>query len=241
MFPDLHALVPFISLGLLGSLHCVGMCGGFVLMASDRSSSLPRSLVHQGTYVAGKALTYAALGLIIASTTQYLSLATDASSQAIDLRHALAWLAGGMLVLLGVTNLGLWQPSARLRKLSVRWNQFLLRSVAKLGPTTRAFALGAMTGCLPCGLSWGAIALALNNRPLEAGLGLLLFGLMTGIPLLGLGLGVHLLPQRVRRLGAHVLGPALIVFGLLTLLRAEPFAGATCCSDAPATSANASH
>src|SRR5690606_20601919 len=50
-------------IGLLGSAHCVGMCGGFVvaLGAAQRGGSVH---ARQALYFAGKTATYAVFGLL---------------------------------------------------------------------------------------------------------------------------------------------------------------------------------
>ena len=53
------ALAGFLLLGLAGSLHCVGMCGGFVLAVSGRTRAGRRALSRALVFGLGKALTYA--------------------------------------------------------------------------------------------------------------------------------------------------------------------------------------
>ena len=51
------------ALSLFGSIHCMGMCGGFALLAKGTNSSFfSRSLL---IYLVGKTVTYSALGLIL--------------------------------------------------------------------------------------------------------------------------------------------------------------------------------
>ena len=51
------------ALSLFGSIHCMGMCGGFDLLAKGTNSSFfSRSLL---IYLVGKTVTYSALGLIL--------------------------------------------------------------------------------------------------------------------------------------------------------------------------------
>ena len=63
--PEPAALLPFVLLGLLGSVHCAGMCGGFALGVAA-GGPRGRALGRLGLYALGKALTYAALGLLAA-------------------------------------------------------------------------------------------------------------------------------------------------------------------------------
>ena len=56
-------LTAVFFVGLLGSAHCAGMCGGFVALLGA-SSDRPRRA--QAIYFAGKTATYAAFGLLAA-------------------------------------------------------------------------------------------------------------------------------------------------------------------------------
>ena len=56
---------PLLVTGLLGSFHCAGMCGGFVL-ALDRPGRVPwRRIRVQGLFHLGKASTYVVLGGLV--------------------------------------------------------------------------------------------------------------------------------------------------------------------------------
>lgn len=54
----------FLS-GLLGSAHCIGMCGGFALSIGVGSKSWKNNLARQTVYTLGRAFTYAFLGALV--------------------------------------------------------------------------------------------------------------------------------------------------------------------------------
>ena len=59
--------------GLLGSSHCVGMCGGFAAIVGLRTGSMAGNLRAQLIYSAGRLMSYATLGAIAGFAGQRLS------------------------------------------------------------------------------------------------------------------------------------------------------------------------
>lgn len=228
-----EAWLPFLLLGLGGSVHCAGMCGGFAALVSEGARRDATSAWRaQLAYVLGKAFTYVVLGVALAVATDaalrggaQLVEATDAHRDHVleRWRGVAAWVAGGVMVALGLAALGLRPPrrvaDSRLVRGVTSRVRGLFRSVAALPGAAGAFGVGLVTGLLPCGLSWGAFALAAVQPPPAAALGMLVFGLSTGPALALVGLGWSGLAGRWRRVAAYAAGPALILFGLLTILR----------------------
>lgn len=220
---------PFVVLGLLGSLHCAGMCGGFALsVAAARPAGRGRALGDLVSYVLGKALTYAVLGLVAAHAGQAL-LAGGArlaghepvGEHLAAARRVLAWSVGAALALAG---LAAWGVLPRPRRLGAGGRLAVglarLRSgVGALPPSSRALGVGLVTGLLPCGLSWSALLLAVAAGPAAGAAGMFAFGLATVPVLAAVGLGWSRLSPRVRAVGARLAGPALIALGALTALR----------------------
>jgi len=236
----LVTVLPFLALGALGAAHCAGMCGGFALAVSAASpAGRGRALRRQLAYVLGKALTYALLGLLaaraghllVAGGAEIADPGPEGRAAALDgFRRALAWVAGGAMVLLGLSAAGLFAPLAPLAPLAARAGasrpasgaRRVLAGVRALPGSAGAFGTGLLTGLLPCGLSWGALALATTVTPLSAALGLFAFGLATAPVLIAVGLGWHGLSVRFRRFALAAAGPLLIVFGVLTAMRGGP-------------------
>lgn len=227
------ALLPFLLLGLGGSVHCMGMCGGFAALVGEGARRAGRLGVReQLAYIVGKALTYCVLGLALALAADWALRggAELVGGGEVHQAHVLerwrgivAWIAGGLMVLLGLFALGLRLPQrlhsrpfiAGAHGLARR----LFRGIADLPGLGGAFGVGLVTGLLPCGLSWGALALAAASPPRVAVLGMLIFGLATGPALALIGLGWSGIPLRWRAFAGRVAGPLLIAFGVLTIIR----------------------
>jgi sulfite exporter TauE/SafE len=186
-----EALAGFALLGLAGSLHCVGMCGGFVLTVAGQGPARGRVLSRALIFGLGKALTYAILGLALAQLA-------GRTMELVGLQRVFAWIAGALLILLGLNGLRGQAGAAGnpLAKTSVaRAFGSLMQSAERLGGNAGAFGAGVVTGFLPCGLSWGAFVLA------------------------ALAIGWKFLSVRMRSAGARTLGLLLIVFGIITVAR----------------------
>ena len=214
------ALWPFFSLGLLGAVHCAGMCGGFALALSLRPERRRALVLRQLGLVTGKALTYAVLGGLAAAAG-----GAAGAGGFEGLRVACAWFAGVTLTLFGAALCGLHLPGPRLGSgrlaagLGVTW-----RRVAAAGGATGPIAAGTLIGLLPCGLSWSAVALAATQPvPVAVG-GMLVFGFATAPALLLVSLGWNGLDSTRRDRLRWVAGPLLILFGLFTVARGLPMA-----------------
>ncbi|MEM6326827.1 MAG: sulfite exporter TauE/SafE family protein, partial [Bacteroidota bacterium] len=198
--------------GLLGSAHCVGMCGGFVALLSVGGG---RSVaMRQAAYFGGKTLTYTAFGAM-------------AGAAGFVLREVFAGLGGVVSVALGLA-----MVAAGLAVCGMAWGRGALvtRLSARLGPTIGRLVgserrgalalLGAVNGLLPCGLVYGMLAVAaVSGSALHGATTMAVFGLST-IPALALvGLvGARLRPAR-RLAMQRVAGVLVIAMGVLTVAR----------------------
>ena len=89
--------------GVVGSLHCVGMCGGFPLLLTHGIKTPARRWGSLMLYGLGKTTTYAVLGGLIAGSATLLSLLLSG-------RRMIALFMGAGLILMGLAYL-LRQPS----------------------------------------------------------------------------------------------------------------------------------
>lgn len=203
-------------LGLLGSAHCVGMCGPIALALSGGQASRARFVAGRCAYNAGRVATYAAIGIPFGLFGQALRMA--------GLQQALSIAAGVVLMLGAIAYAGAghwWHPSGTLANwtggMKRLWGRLILqRSLPAL------FATGLLNGLLPCGLVYAALVGAAATGSAGGGaLFMLVFGLGTFPAMLAVSLAGHLLQARVRRIlqpmipvGLAVVAGLLIVRGL---------------------------
>lgn len=192
-------------LGLLGTGHCLGMCGPLVFAFPGQAGGVKA----HGAYHAGRILTYAAVGVAMGGIGRLIVVLAGRSSDAAPLEWMAAIQAGLALVAalfmlgFGLARIGLipepaWMAStAPLRIPGVRG---LLQPSTNPDRNLRLFATGLVMGLLPCGLSFGAFARALATAdPLAGGALTLAFGIGTLPGLLLLGTGLSVLARRYRR------------------------------------------
>jgi sulfite exporter TauE/SafE len=168
--------------GLLGGVHCAGMCGGFVLVAAAGG---PRGWLFHAGRLAG----YAALGAVAG----FVGHGLDLGGAALGLHRLRFLVAAVLLLLFGLAFLGAvprrWlEPGAGA---AVR----LVSALRCRGGQYAWLLLGLPIGLLPCGLLYPMYALAAGSgSPARGALLLLAFGLGT-VPLLG---SVSLVFERLR-------------------------------------------
>ena len=216
MSPDL--LLPALLMGLLGSTHCIGMCGGIV-------SSLNMGLTLQTPsyrfflslfYNLGRLTTYGLLGLVIGGfSAQLLKWLPDP--------HMFSrWVSGVFFILVGLY-ISQWHTGLRwFEKIGQPiWQKIepLGRSYLPAQNIKSAYLLGMVWGWLPCGLVYSALALALSSGGVaQGGLTMLAFGLGTLPMLLIMGHLAHNLKQLLQiKWLRYALGVVLMAWGLLLI------------------------
>ncbi|UYN98020.1 MAG: sulfite exporter TauE/SafE family protein [Enhydrobacter sp.] len=210
-------------IGLAGSVvHCVGMCGPFVLGQVVAGAGAARTRYGEWQRLAdatllpyhlGRATTYTALGAIAGATTALFA----ASPSFAWLTAALLALAAALLI---VQSLGL----AALP--GVPWTIALSRFAR---PLTEArglparYALGVVLGFLPCGLLYGAIAAAAGTgSAAEGAVAMAAFALGTVPALVAVGWGGLMLRRRLGSIARWVATPLLLAnAGLLLALASQ--------------------
>lgn len=207
--------------GLLGSAHCVGMCGGFALSIGAASSGWRDNLSRQLLYSLGRIFTYSILGASAGFVGWRMArLVPSGLSVA-------AWLAigaGGLLALQGLASAG-W---LRRRSVSEGRGPCLASSffggLLRLSGWPAAFLAGLATGLLPCGLLYGMIAMAASTRDLLlGGISLAIFGLGT-VPVMVLtGCSGGWLGLAARRRLYQVAAWCLVLTGVISIARGVVF------------------
>lgn len=167
-----------LILGLVSSLHCVGMCGPIAMMlpyseAVDSATARRmrwRVFFETFSYNIGRVITYTFLGLLFGFLGK--GLAVVGFSQVISI------LFGLIFIVLAFKKHGLEQIDAFLnrhfaQKIRRAFNQFMK-------DRSGFFALGMLNGLLPCGIVYWAIATSLMTfTPVEGAAYMFLFGVGT--------------------------------------------------------------
>ncbi len=230
------SLFPVFLVGLAGSVHCVGMCGGIVgafSMAPAGAPAFPVAVVTQaapraahGTlrtlaYNTGRIGSYALAGALAGGLAGGVRTLAGLSA----LRVGGYWMANLMLVLLGLYLMGAWAGLARLEQLGQGlWRRLrpLTSLMLPLDSPLKMLALGALWGWLPCGMVYSVLLTAMLAGSAPAGAAVMLaFGLGTLPMLLALGLAGTRLRLALQQPRARLAGGLLVLgFGLLGIARA---------------------
>lgn len=202
----LSVLISAWLVGVLGGVHCLAMCGGFVAAISLRDGNaaggakalLPARVIvrRQLGYHAGRVGAYVLLGAAFGAAGTVALRAVDVLS----IQRALYVLANGFLLLLAsglVTRsmalAGLQRAGAKAFGAALPMLQPLLRRPGASGRV----GLGIVWGFVPCTLVYGTLPLALfAGGPWEGAAVMLAFGLGT-VPNL---MATNLLIARTRSL-----------------------------------------
>ncbi|MEE4302172.1 MAG: sulfite exporter TauE/SafE family protein [Pseudomonadales bacterium] len=213
-----HLLTAF-TLGLLGSGHCIAMCGGIAAALGMRACATP-----SGPGAAALALPLQAFGRL-ASYGALGALAGGAGAVAADLVPGatliLRAVAGAMLITMGLYVAGLWRGLLAVERVGGGLFRTARAVAAQAEGPARPLLFGLAWGLLPCGLVYSTLAWSLAAAGSAPGGALLMiaFGAGTlpavsGAALLGAPLAEALRAPRTRRLA----GASIIAFGFWTLL-----------------------
>ncbi len=209
------------ALGLLGSLHCVQMCGPLVVSAGLplAAASRSRQAIAQVFYNLGRVTTYALLGAAAGGVGN----AVTVLGRLAGLRHAAMFAGGVLLIATAACLAGLrspWATTVGLFRHASRWSRFVARLMASEAVGTR-FAMGVVLGLLPCGLIYGALVKAAATASIVGGAATMAaFGAGTSGALLGVGLFAVPLGRVAGRWSTRTAAIAMAVMGGVLIWRA---------------------
>lgn len=203
--------------GVLGSGHCLGMCGALVCgyfirakqFAGGAAGTLPY-LAYHGARIA----VYGAIGLVAAAVGAVL-----VSTGKIGLAQGLLQIvAGGVVILLGLELLGISPLKLTVGFAPARWLRQQFAGAAQRGLVRGAAIAGVVNGLMPCSMTM-AMAVKATTAPSvpEGGLLLLAFGAGTLPSMLLASVLFGKLGPNVRGALQKAAGLFVIALGLSTL------------------------
>ena len=207
--------------GLLGSSHCIGMCGGFAAIIGMRTKSLASNFRDQMVYSLGRLSSYATLGGVAGFAGKRIA---SALPSVINVPALLCLIAGVFLIREGLFASGLMRRQLKGPSASGCLVRPLFSSILRQPGLMNTFLAGAVTGLLPCGLVYSFVSLAASSADLLQGMATMVqFGAGT-IPLMvATGCGTALLSRSARQWIWKVAGWSVLATGFLTLGRGAAF------------------
>lgn len=205
----MNYLIAAISIGALGSLHCLGMCGPIVSTIHRGKNQGIYELLHHS----GRILTYMLLGAFagMLGSTFDLMGAQQAFSVTV-----------GVLLILSVVAYPLVNQVRTIEgligRLSIKYSSWIHST--GLGANGARFLLGSANGILPCGLVYLGIAGAANTfTPWDGAFFMLAFGAGTIPALILVGRLAQRLSPELRSKARKLIPITVFVMGSLLLVR----------------------
>lgn len=194
---------------LVGSLHCIAMCGPLVAVAAGRHS-LHFAVLH----ACGRLLTYVMLG----AAAGVVGRAVNVAGQLGTIQHIAAILAAVTIVVMGVSTIavakGWWRTRTRP---STTFGNGLV-ALRRRPPAARAYLAGVLTGLIPCGWLWAFVVSAAGTGSALQGAAIMaVFWLGTVPAMTGLLVLAAPVVTSLRSRLPIVTAVALITLGLGTL------------------------
>jgi sulfite exporter TauE/SafE len=170
--PSEITLISAFLVGVLGSTHCVGMCGGILgALTIATGPRAPRSVLpYVILYTLGRIASYAVAGAIVGFMSERLFGATS------DALRLAAIFSAGITIFLGFYLSGWWMGLNALERLGAKlWKHIepIGRRVLPVNHPAKAVLLGLVWGWLPCGLVYTALAWSLSSGSALRGAALL--------------------------------------------------------------------
>lgn len=201
-------------LGLLGSLHCLGMCGPIAFMLPLDREHKRKKAWQLFVYHSGRVMVYTAMGLAFGLLGRGLQL--------FGVQQKLSVITGILMIVMVLV------PGHYFGKFSSKRPVFAMVSKIKTGLGDKLkqrkpgtfFAMGALNGLLPCGLVYTAILGAVTFGNWEGGAAYMaLFGvgtvpMMTSVVYLG-----ALIKTRVNLKIKRLIPVFVVIIGVLFILR----------------------
>lgn len=205
-------------IGILGSGHCLGMCGGITSMLT---SAIPNKINQPKTrlifsYNIGRIFSYSFIGAIVGFTG---SIAAKQIGMPLAILRIIAAL---FLIFLGLY-IGQWlmwlTQVEKLGKKTWKYISPLAKHVIPVNSSLKALGLGALWGWLPCGLVYSMLTWSLaSGNVLDGALIMTFFGLGTLPSLLVMSYGSIKIKALINNnMFRKTMALGLIIYGIYSL------------------------
>lgn len=207
-------LLSALILGLMGSLHCVGMCGPIAFMLPVDRTNNYKKFGQIFIYHFGRLMAYGLIGLIFGLLGKGLSI--------FGIQQKLSIGIGIIMILIVLTpykTFNKYNLSKPIYKIISKVKNQLGKELKKKSPDT-FLTIGFLNGFLPCGLVYMALfgSIAMGDA-LQGSLYMMLFGLGT-LPLMTAAIYFsNLLKGGMRQKVQKAIPVFVVIIGALFILR----------------------
>lgn len=210
----MQLLITAFTIGLVGSFHCIGMCGPIAFALPVKSTSFYHRITSGLLYNSGRLTTYVLFGLLFGIIGQGISTAATQQTISISL---------GIILILAVL-----LPKSLVNKINptssigfyISKVKNSLGKLLKSSSTPNLILIGLLNGLLPCGLVYAAIGGSIATGNVTDGvLFMLAFGLGTLPMMFSAVLLSNFISINFRNNIRKLIPVFVILLGLLFVLR----------------------
>jgi len=209
----MEIIIAGLTLGLMGSFHCIGMCGPIAIALPLSNENWFSKFVGALLYNIGRTITYGFLGLIFGIIGAGLSFAGFQKWVSITM---------GILMIVSVVFPGI---SRNINKGGGSFSfmnkiKFYIGKLFKNRSKSSLFLIGLLNGFLPCGLVYMALAGALATADLKLSiLFMIMFGLGTIPMLFAISIIGNLATNKMRKIINKLIPVIVVLIGIIFILR----------------------
>ncbi|PLY01373.1 MAG: sulfite exporter TauE/SafE family protein [Desulfuromonas sp.] len=208
-----------LSTGLMGSGHCIGMCGGLIAAFSLSTPGRQGGLLFQTLYHLGRITTYSLIGLAAGAMGSAIAY-TDSFR---EISRVVLVGSDLFIIVVGLGTAGTFK-ALNIMRLDFPGPTRLVTSVSRklhrLPVSLAALPLGLVMGLLPCGFLYAvAITAAQTASMLEATLVMFGFGLGTLPALILFGGTTAWMGEHARVWMLRIAGLMVAIMGILNLIQ----------------------
>lgn len=223
---DAALYISALTVGFLGSFHCVGMCGPIALALPRRNGSKVTIFSGRLFYNLGRIATYMILGLIIGLIGFSFAIK--------GFQNELSIIAGISIILFVLFAKGN-KHSASINGFIGKFTFNLKQHFKKLfgnGSRMSLFSIGLLNGLLPCGFVYLALAGALSTGTYAGGMIYMgLFGLGTFPAMLAVSIAGHFIGTGFQKYMRKASPFIAIILALFLIQRGSDAKTKSCCQN----------
>lgn len=218
--------------GIMTSVHCLGMCGGINLSQTSRGISAERKSIvfRRGLlYNLGRLVSYTVIGGIVGGLGSVLSVS-------LSLQGIIISAAGLIMIIMGFNMIGLFTP---LKKLVPVLPAGLAEKLYGAGSGRGPFIVGLLNGFMPCGPLQSMQLYALSTASvLKGAFSMFLFSAGTIPLMLAFGTLSALFSKRLQRNVLRISALMVLFLGAGMIGRGMSLSGLTLSTSAPVPDAS---
>lgn len=212
---ELYAVITLgITIGILGSVHCVGMCGPIALTIPVAGNNFMSRLLSVFLYNLGRAVTYAAMGALVGLVGKGIMMG--------GFQRYLSITIGVAMILWVIFPAFFNKLAQKMKFTSYLFNKSrdTFRKLFQQRTYKALFTIGILNGLLPCGLVYVALASSLNTTDVFKGaLLMFFFGLGTAPLLFALSMAGKYVTLNFRTFIQKSVPFIIVSLGVLFILR----------------------